>query len=277
MRDNLIDALQQIEREKDIPVEVLVETIEAALVSAYNKHFGFSGSIRVDLDWQTAGFRVFAEKEVVEEVITPPTEIVFPEAQKVQPEARLGDIIEVEITPDNFGRIATQTAKQVVVQRIREAERDILFNEFADRAGEVIAGVIQRYEKRNILIAIGKAEAVLPPQEQMPGEEYRFGDRLKFYVLDVRKTSRHPQITVSRTHPGLLRRLFETEVPEIHDGVVELMSVAREAGLRSKVAVSARDPNVDPVGACVGHRGSRVHRRHPCQSSQKPPPRRPYS
>lgn len=258
MRENLIDALQQIEREKDIPVEVLVETIEAALVSAYKKHFGVGGSIRVDLDWKTSGFRVFAEKEVVEKVTSPPTEISLAEARQIQAGARLGDLVEVEVTPDNFGRIAAQTAKQVVVQRIREAERDILYQEFADRLGEVVTGVVQRTEKRNVLVAINKAEAILPPQEQMPGDEYRFGDRLKLYLLDVRKTSRQPQIIVSRTHPGLLRRLFEMEVPEIHEGVVELKSVAREAGLRSKVAVAARDPNVDPVGACVGHRGSRV-------------------
>jgi len=258
MRDSLIDALHQVEREKDIPVEVLVETIEAALVSAYKRHFGFSGSIRVDLDWQTSGFRVFAEKEVVEEIISPHTEILIAEARRLQPGVQLGEIIEVEVTPENFGRIAAQTAKQVVVQRIREAERDILFNEFSDRTGEVVTGVVQRFEKRNVLVAVGKVEALLPPQEQMPGDDYRFGDRLKMYVLDVRKTSRQPQIVLSRTHPGLLRRLFEMEVPEIHDGVVELKSVAREAGLRSKVAVAARDPNVDPVGACVGHRGSRV-------------------
>lgn len=258
MRENLIDALQQIEREKDIPVEVLVETIEAALVSAYKKHFGVGGSIRVDLDWKTSGFRVFAEKEVVERVTNPPTEISLAEARKIQAGAQLGDLVEVEVTPDNFGRIAAQTAKQVVVQRIREAERDILYQEFADRLGEVVTGIVQRTEKRNVLVAINKAEAILPPQEQMPGDEYRFGDRLKLYLLDVRKTSRQPQIIVSRTHPGLLRRLFEMEVPEIHEGVVELKSVAREAGLRSKVAVAARDPNVDPVGACVGHRGSRV-------------------
>lgn len=258
MRDNLIDALQQIEREKDIPVEVLVETIEAALVSAYKKHFGSAGSIRVDLDWQTSGFRVFAEKEVVDKVVSPPTEISLDEARRIHAGAQIGDIVEVEVTPDNFGRIAAQTAKQVVVQRIREAERDILYQEFADRMGEVVTGIVQRTEKRNVLVAINKAEAILPPQEQMPGDEYRFGDRLKLYILDVRKTSRQPQIIVSRTHPGLLRRLFEMEVPEIHDGVVELKSVAREAGLRSKVAVAARDPKVDPVGACVGHRGSRV-------------------
>jgi len=258
MRENLIDALQQIEREKDIPVEVLVETIEAALVSAYKKHFGVGGSIRVDLDWQTSGFRVFAEKAVVEKVTHPPTEISLAEARRIRAGAQLGDLVEVEVTPDNFGRIAAQTAKQVVVQRIREAERDILYQEFADRLGEVVTGVVQRTEKRNVLVAINKAEAILPPQEQMPVDEYRFGDRLKLYVLDVRKTSRQPQIIVSRTHPGLLRRLFEMEVPEIHEGVVELKSVAREAGLRSKVAVAARDPNVDPVGACVGHRGSRV-------------------
>lgn len=258
MRENLIDALQQIEREKDIPVEILVETIEAALVSAYKKHFGVGGSIRVDLDWKTSGFRVFAEKEVVERVTNPPTEISLAEARRIHPGAQMGDLVEVEVTPDNFGRIAAQTAKQVVVQRIREAERDILYQEFADRLGEVVTGIVQRTEKRNVLVAINKAEAILPPQEQMPGDEYRFGDRLKLYVLDVRKTSRQPQIVVSRTHPGLLRRLFEMEVPEIHEGVVELKSVAREAGLRSKVAVAARDPNVDPVGACVGHRGSRV-------------------
>jgi len=258
MNGNLLDALQQIAREKDIPVEVLVETIEAALVTAYKKHFGVSGHIRVDLDWSGPGFHVFALKEVVEEVLNPHTEVRLDVARRFRPEARLGEVLEVEVTPENFGRIAAQTAKQVVVQRIREAEREAIFSDFEGRETEVVQGVVQRLERRNVLVSIGRAEALLPPQEQMPGDDYRAGDRLKLYILEVRRASKQPPLVVSRTHPGLLRRLFEMEVPEIHEGVVELKSVAREAGLRSKVAVASRDPNVDPVGACVGHRGSRV-------------------
>lgn len=258
MNGNLLEALQQIGREKDIPVEVLVETIEAALVTAYKKHFGVSGHIRVDLDWNGMGFHVFAQKEVVEEVLNPHTEVRLEVARRLKPEVRLGEVLDVEVTPENFGRIAAQTAKQVVVQRIREAEREAIFSDFEGRETEVVQGVVQRLEHRNVLMAVGRAEALLPPQEQMPGDDYRLGDRLKLYILEVRRASKQPPLVVSRTHPGLLRRLFEMEVPEIHEGVVELKSVAREAGLRSKVAVSTRDPNVDPVGACVGHRGSRV-------------------
>ncbi|HIE50356.1 MAG TPA: transcription termination/antitermination protein NusA [Armatimonadetes bacterium] len=258
MNVSLIDALQQIEREKDIPVEVLVETIEAALVSAYKKHFGANGIIRVHLDWDTSDFRVYAEKSVVEKVRNSHLEISLEEARQLQPEAQLGEVLRVEVTPTNFGRIAAQTAKQVILQRIREAEREVIYQEYADQEGEVLTGIVQRIERNVVYVNVGKIEALLPAREQMPGEDYRFGDRLKVYVLRVERGTRLPEIVVSRTHPGLLRRLFEMEVPEIHEGVVELKSIAREPGVRSKVAVASRDPHVDPVGACVGHRGSRV-------------------
>ncbi|MBI3919850.1 MAG: transcription termination/antitermination protein NusA [Armatimonadetes bacterium] len=255
---DLIDALKQIEREKDIPLKTLVETMEAALVSAYKKNFGAAGSIRVALDIEHSGFRVFAQKSVTELPVNTHTEISLAEAQLVKPAVTLGEAVEVEVTPTNFGRIAAQTAKQVLMQRIREAERESIYDEYCGREGEMVSGEAQRAERRNVFVNLGRVEALLPQGEQVPGEAYRFGTRLKVYILEVRKTTKSPQVVVSRSHPGLVRRLFELEVPEIQEGVVELKGVAREAGARTKIAVKTNDENVDPVGACVGHRGSRV-------------------
>jgi N utilization substance protein A len=201
---------------------------------------------------------VFAERQVVERVQEPSNEISLEQARKINADAELGGVVEVEVTPDDFGRIAAQTAKQVVLQRIREAERDTIFEEYRNRIGEVMTGVVQWREGKNIYVNLGKIEALLPPKEQVEGEPYRFSDRIRVYILDVRKAAKSPMVIVSRTHPNLLRRLFEMEVPEIADGIVEIKSVAREAGARSKIAVSSNDDKVDPVGACVGPRGSRV-------------------
>jgi len=258
MNGDFIEALLAIEKEKEIPFEVLVETVESALVTAYKKHFAVTGDVKVRVESSKAGFRVYCEKVVAEKVQNEHCEIALSEAREVESDIAIGDIIEVEVTPANFGRIAAQTAKQVVVQRIREAEREKIFEEFSERVGEVITGTVQRREQRNVFVNLGRAEALLPGNEQVHTEPYRFNDRIKVYVLEVRRTPKGPQIIISRSHPSLIRRLFELEVPEIHDGIVTIESVAREPGARSKIAVASSDEQVDPVGACVGHRGSRV-------------------
>lgn len=261
MNGEFLEALEQIARDRDISLEILVETVETALVTAYKKNYLTEGEIRVVIDTKrgsTTPFRVFRERVVSEEVRNPHNQITLEEALKINPVAVLGDVISNSVDTMTFGRIAAQTAKQVVVQKIREAERRKIFDEYNDRIGEVVTGTVQRREGRNIFISLGKLDAVLPPQEQVESEPYRHNDRLKVYVLEVKETSKGPQVIVSRTHPSLIRRLFELEVPEISDGIVTIKSVAREPGARSKIAVTSRDEKVDPVGACVGHRGSRV-------------------
>lgn len=258
MNTEFLEALGDLEKEKGISVNILLEAIEAALLSAYKRNFGSLQNARVHIDRDTGDFKVFTQLTVSELVEDPRQEITVEEAQKINPNYNQGDIVESEVTPRNFGRIAAQTAKQVVVQRIREAERNIIFEEFANREGDIVTGIIQRIEQKNVYIELGKTEAILSPSEQMPGEDYRQGSRLKTYIVEVRKTTKGPQILVSRTHPGLLKRLFELEVPELHEGVVELKGTAREAGARSKIAVYSKDENVDPVGACVGPKGMRV-------------------
>lgn len=254
----MLDALDELERTRGISRQVLVEAIEAAIVSAYRRNYANAQNVRVALDEDSGQIRVFTRRAVVEEVADPKTEISLKEAKAIDRSYQVGDVYETEVTPRDFGRIAAQTAKQVVIQRIREAERDMVYEEYASRIDDIITGVVQRHEQRNVFVDLGKVEAVLTPSEQMPNEVYRHNDRLKVYLMDVKKTTKGPLVLVSRTHPGLLKRLFELEVPEIYDGVVEIRAVAREAGFRSKIAVSSRDPNVDPVGACVGQKGSRV-------------------
>ena len=253
-----MDAFRELGKEKGITPEVLFDAIEAALISAYKRNFNSAQNVRVALDRQTGGYHVYAIKTIVETVESDITEVSLAEARQLRADYEVGDILEVEVTPANFGRIAAQTAKQVVVQRIREAERGIIYDEFANRESDIITGIVQRIENKNVFIDLGKTEAVLAPSEQIPGEEYVHGDRIKAYIIEVKKTSKGPQILVSRTHPGLLKRLFELEVPEIHDGIVEIKSVAREPGMRSKIAVYSKDEGVDPVGSCVGHKGLRV-------------------
>lgn len=249
MNGEFIEALEQLQREKDIPMTALIETVEAAMASAYRKHYGANDDVRLEIDFERRTVRVFARTLVEGEL---PEDADFDQLT-------VGvHFEEHEVDAAEFGRIAAQTAKQVVMQRVREAEREIVFDEFSHRVGEMITGEVQRKDARNAYIAVGRTEALLPANEQIPGESFRFGDRLKLYVLDVRKTTRNPQIVLSRRHPGLVVRLFEQEVPEVFDGVVEIKSVAREAGARSKVAVMSRDAQIDPVGACVGHRGARV-------------------
>jgi transcription termination/antitermination protein NusA len=258
MNMEFIEALQELEKQKGISAEIILEAIEAALISAYKKNFGSLQNVRVHIERATGEIKVFARKSVVEDVLDSRAEVALEEARRIDPNYEMDDIVEYEVTPRDFGRIAAQTAKQVVVQRIREAERGMIYDEFANREGDIVTGIVQRTEQKNVFIDLGKIEAVLGAQEQIPGETYHHNDRVKTYIVEVKKTTKGPQIMVSRTHPGLLKRLFELEVPEIHDGVVELKAVAREAGARSKIAVYSRDENVDPVGACVGPKGMRV-------------------
>ena len=258
MNEEFMSALNAIEKEKGISKEILFEAIEAALVSAYRRNFSTAANVRVVLDREKGSIKVFRRLTVVEEVTQPQMEISLAEAKKIDPAYEINDVVEKEVTPKNFGRIAAQTAKQVVIQRIREAEREMVFDEFSDREEDIITGIVQRIDQKNIIVDLGKTEAVLLPAEQMPGDDYRQGARIKAYITEVRKTTKGPQIFISRTHPGLLKRLFELEVPEIYDGTVEIKSVAREAGSRSKLAVRSNNIEVDQVGACVGPKGSRV-------------------
>jgi transcription termination/antitermination protein NusA len=258
MSSELMDALNILETEKGISRDVLIDAIEAALISAYRRNFNQAQNVRIDMNLEKGTMRVFARKDVVEEVFDPRLEISIDEAKKINPNYQLEDVVELEVTPKDFGRIAAQTAKQVVTQRVREAERGIIYSEFIDREEDIMTGIVQRQDSRFIYVSLGKIEALLPINEQMPNENYKPHDRIKVFLTKVEKTSKGPQIFVSRTHPGLLKRLFEIEVPEIFDGTVEIKSVAREAGDRSKISVHSDNEEVDPVGSCVGQKGQRV-------------------
>ena len=240
-----MQALNEIVKEKGIDKEVIFEAIESSLVSACKKNFGTSQNIKVVMDRETGNIDVYAQREVVEEVEDPQLQISLEEAHVLNPSYKLGDMVDFVVTPKNFGRISAQTAKQVVVQKFREAEREILYNQYITKEKEIVIGIVQRIEKKNVIVQIGKIDAILAPNEQIPGEQYKFMDRIKVYV--------------SRTHPELVKRLFEQEVPEVFDGTVEIKSIAREAGSRTKIAVYSKDPNVDAVGACVGINGCRVN------------------
>lgn len=260
MNLELIGALTELEKERGISKELLLEAIETAIISAYKKNYGAnsSSSARVELNDKTGEIHVYSRRIVVSEVEDETTEISLEEAMAIDANYALDDIVEREVTPADFGRIAAQTAKQVVIQKIREAERSIVYDVYSNREGDVVHGTVQRADHRQVIVDLGDVEAVLPVSEQIPGEEYQHHMKLRFYINEVRQSSKGPQVFLSRTHPGLLRALFEFEVPEIQSGEVEIKSVAREAGNRSKIAVYSRDVNIDPVGACVGARGSRV-------------------
>lgn len=258
MSSELLDALYILEKDKGISKEVLIEAIEAALISAYRRNFNQAQNVRIDLNFDRGTMRVFARKDVVDQVFDSRLEISLEEAKQINPNYQIEDVVEMEVTPKDFGRIAAQTAKQVVTQRVREAERGIIYAEFIDREEDIMTGIVQRQDSRFIYVSLGKIEALLPVNEQMPNEQYKPHDRIKVFITKVEKTSKGPQIFVSRSHPGLLKRLFEIEVPEIFDGTVEIKSVAREAGDRSKISVHADNQEVDPVGSCVGQKGQRV-------------------
>jgi len=258
MNGEFLQAMDQIAKEKGISKDLLFEAIDLALVSAYKKNFGTSQNVKVLIDKETGEVEVYALKTVVEKVENDLLEISIWEAKAINRNYDLGDIVERKVTPKNFGRIAAQTAKQVVVQKIREAERGIIFDEYITRENELVTGLVQRKEKNNIYVDLGKTEAVLPATEQVITETYNINDRLKCFILEVKKTTKGPQIILSRSHPGLVKRLFELEVPEIQTGIVEIKNISREAGSRTKLAVHSHDANVDAVGACVGQKGQRV-------------------
>ncbi len=260
MNTEFISALTALEKEKGIDKHVLIDAIENALVSAYKKNYGTAQDVRVQVDPDSGAFRVFAKKTVVDEVTDDTMEISVKDAHRVNVAYEPGDVLEIEVTPGTFGRIAAQTAKQVVVHRLREAERGVIFDKFIEREGEIMNAVIHRVDKGSVLLELDGAEGVMPASECMPGERYNINDRIRVYVMEVRKTTKGPQIVVSRSHPGLLKRLFEIEVPEIMQNIVHIKSIAREAGSRTKIAVSSDDENVDPVGSCVGQKGSRIDR-----------------
>ena len=255
----LILALEDLEKEKGIKKEYLLESIEAALVTAYKRNFDALENVKVVMDKQTGATYVYSIKEVVERANDPVQEISLDEAKKINKSIQIGDNVEIEIVPKNFGRIAAQTAKQVIVQKIREAEREILYNDYSDKKGEIVSGPIQKAERGIVVMDLGKLEGVMPLKEQIPTENYNVNDKIKAYVVDVEKGEKGaPQVIVSRSHPDFVRKLLEFEIPEIYEGLIEIKSVSRDPGKRSKVAVYSQDPNIDPVGSCVGQRGIRI-------------------
>ena len=259
MNKELMEALDILEKEKEISKETLFEAIENSLITACKNHFGKSDNVRVEIDRETCDFLCYAEKEVVEEVEDDCLQISLPDAREIKGDAALGDIVNIEIKSKEFGRIATQNAKNVILQKIREEERKILCDEYYSKEKDIVTGIVQRYIGKNISINLGKADGILNESEQVRGEVFRPTERIKVYILEVKSTPRGPRILVSRTHPELVKRLFEAEVTEIKDGTVEIMSIAREAGSRTKMAVRSNNPNVDAVGACVGLNGARVN------------------
>ena len=259
MNNELLEALNILEQEKNISKETLLEAIENSLVTACKNHFGKSDNVKVLIDPETCEFRCYQEKTVVEEVTDLVEEISLVNAQMIDPKYELGDVVQIEVKSKEFGRIATQNAKNVILQKIREEERKIILDEYTGKEKDIITGVVQRYVGKNISINLGKADALLTEGEQIKGETFMPTDRIKVYVLEVKATSKGPKIMVSRTHPELVKRLFESEVTEVKDGIVEIKAISREAGSRTKIAVWSNDPNVDPVGACVGMNGSRVN------------------
>jgi N utilization substance protein A len=259
MKSDFLLAITQLSAEKNLPKETVLTAVEAALVSAYKKdNFNPNQNISVKINPNSGKVEVWVEKSVVQKVADPRMEISSREAKTINKDAKVGDIVMVEATPENAGRIAAQTAKQVILQRLHEAEHSAIFEEYADKEGEVVSGVVQRFEAGQVFIDMGRTEAILPPSEQVRTERYRVGQRLKVVLLQVARTSKGPRVIVSRSHPELLRRLFELEVPEVYNGTVEIKSIAREAGFRSKIAVAAKQEGIDPVGCCVGLRGIRI-------------------
>ena len=259
MNKELMEALDILEKEKEISKETLFEAIENSLITACKNHFGKADNVKVEIDRETCDFLCYAEKEVVKEVEDDVLQISLADAKEVSKKAKVGDMLRVEIKSKEFGRIATQNAKNVILQKIREEERSVIYNQYYEKEKDVVTGIVQRYIGRNISINLGKADAILNESEQVRGENFRPTERIKVYILEVKNTPKGPRILVSRTHPELVKRLFESEVTEIKDGTVEIMSIAREAGSRTKLAVRSNNPNVDAVGACVGVNGARVN------------------
>ncbi|MGI6748708.1 MAG: transcription termination factor NusA [Anaerovoracaceae bacterium] len=258
MNREFIIAVEELEKEKEISKDLLIEAIESALVSAYKKNYGTAQNVRVNINKETGDIDVFMRKDIVEVVEDDLTQASLEDAREIDIKYQIGDVLEIKVIPRDFGRIAAQTAKQVVVQRIREAERGQIYDDFSSRQSEIVTGIIQRISNETVFVNMGRTEGILAVTEQVSGEKYIVNNRIKVYIMDVKKTTKGPQVYLSRSHPGLVKRLFELEVPEIQDGIVEIKSIAREAGSRTKIAVYTADENVDPVGACVGTRGARV-------------------
>ncbi|GKX66307.1 transcription termination factor NusA [Inconstantimicrobium mannanitabidum] len=262
MNEEFIGALKELVRDKGISEDLIFTTIDDALVVAYKKNYSNPGSpaqnVRVTMNRETGEFHVFAQKDVVETAYDHINEIGIDEAKGLNPKYQIGDVAEIEVTPKNFGRVAAQLAKQVVVQRIKEAERTIIYNEYVEKEYDIITGTVARKDKGNVFVDLGKIEGIITPSEQMSTDEYNFNEKYKLYIVEVKNGSKGAQVVVSRTHPGLVKRLFELEVPEIFDGVVEIKSIAREAGSRTKISVYSNEENIDPMGACVGPKGVRV-------------------
>ena len=255
----LILALEELEKEKGIKKEYLLEAIETALVTAYKRNFDALENVKVIMDKQTGATHVYSMKEVMETANDDALEISLEDAQKINRDYKIGDTVDIEIVPKDFGRIAAQTAKQVIIQKLREVERDILYTEFNDRKGEIVSGLVQKADKNIVVLDLGKLEGVMPPKEQIPTEKYKVNDKVKGYVLDVERGEKGaPQVIVSRSHPDFVRKLLEFEIPEIYEGLIEIKSVSRDPGYRSKVAVYSQNQDIDPVGSCVGQRGIRI-------------------
>lgn len=259
MNKDFIRAVDELEKEKGISKEVVIDAIETALISGFKKNYGKNGIVKVDIDTETGDYKVYSEKTVVEFVEDDSIQIDLEKAKAVDKKYEIGDIVKIQVRPkEDFGRIAAQTSRQVILQKIREAERENIYEEFHGRESEIVTGTVQRISKNNIFVNLGKVEGILTEGEQIPGEIFRQGERIKAVILDVKNTSKGANITLSRTHPNLVKRIFELEVPEIYDGVIDIFSISREAGSRSKIAVITNDENVDPVGSCVGNKGTRV-------------------
>ena len=263
MSAELLNALDQLEKEKGISKEVIICAIEEALNASYGKNLETPADTRVEYNRENGQIKLYARKTVVEEVTDENRQLSLAEARMIDPEFELDDVAEFEITPSDFGRLASQKAKQIIIQKIREEERNMIYDQYVTKEKDIVSGTVQRIESRQngekiIYVDLGKIEAVLLPSEQVPDETYKFNERIKAFVVEVKKTSKEPKILISRTHPGLIKRLFELEVPEIHDGIVEIKGIAREAGSRTKMSVFSKDENIEPVGACVGQKGTRV-------------------
>ena len=259
MNKDILNALKELEKEKGINQDVVLEAIRTALETGYKKNFGKATNFSVEIDQENGEYKLYQSKTVVESVENSNLEISLEEARTIDPKFELGDIVKIEIKPKkDFGRIAAQTARQVILQKIREAERESIYNEFYGRESDILTGIVQRENKGNIFVDLGKIEGILSVNEQIPGEIYKPGDRVKTVILEVKNTSKGANILLSRSHPNLVKRLFEIEVPEIHDGIIEIYSIAREAGSRTKIAVFSHDPNVEPIGSCVVNKGTRV-------------------
>ncbi len=255
----LVSAMDELEKERGIKKEYLIESLETALVTAYKKNFDSVDNVKVNINGETGEVHVYSVMEVVEKVEDPLLEISLEKAKKINPKVKIGETVDIEIIPKDFGRIAAQTAKQVVVQKIREVERELIYNEYSDKKGEIVSGIVQKADTGTLVIDLGKLEGVMPLKEQIPTEHYKVNDKIKGYVLSVEKGNKgNPQVIISRSHPNFVKRLFELEIPEIYEGLIEIKSVSREAGYRSKVAVYSKNENIDPVGSCVGQKGVRI-------------------